>query len=89
MSGEAGLLGLKGASDWRQRESDRWLKTTDALGLEITTSGNWQKARRGHNRQKKLTQDGGQKQASWRRQLTVVDGVTVQSQLKNTTHLLS
>ena len=81
MSGEAGLLGLKGASDWRQRESDRWLKTTDALGLEIHNLRDLAKGPTGSKSPEKSSQDGGQKQASWRQQLTVVDGVTVTARL--------
>ena len=81
MSGEAGPLGLNGASDWRQRESDRWLKTTDALRLEIHDLRDLAKGPTGFKLPEKSSQDGVQKQASWRQQLTVVDGVTVTARL--------
>ena len=57
------------------------MKTTDALRLEIHDLRDLAKGPTGFKSPEKSSQDGVQKQASWRQQLTVVDGVTVTARL--------
>ena len=81
MSGEAGPLGLERGLRLELKGGRPLVEEPLMHELEIHDLRKPAKGQTGPNLPEKSTQDGGEKQASWRRQLTVVDRTSTGGQL--------